>query len=206
MFKLFSILIALTLLGGCANMNKSMCLNANWQTIGFEDGAAGRPQTDIAQHRKDCAQHGVTPDLDAYRQGHDQGSELFCTTQNGFMYGSSGKAYKNNCPDTLAADFLSGFRDGERLFAITTALDNANKDLNANSEHIKSLQTQIEQKNEMMIADGLIREERLKIRQDIDHLQVLQDELYQQQIKLEQIVSDAQDDFAKASRQFSHYY
>lgn len=206
MFKLTFIIFGLSLvLSGCANMNKSMCLSADWQNIGFEDGAAGRPQTEIAQHRKDCAEHGVSPDLSAYRQGHDAGSMLFCTNQMGFKQGSAGKTYQNNCPESLAPAFLAGFRDGEAMFAIKSVLDEANKRLASNAEQIDSVQAQLEQQNELIIADGLIREERLKIRQDIESLKSILDDLYLQQEALQQQSQEAQVDLVRAARRFAQY-
>ena len=206
MFKLFTLLFTCSLLlSGCANMDKSMCLAANWQNIGFEDGAAGRPQTDIAQHRKDCAKHGVTPDLTAYRSGHDQGSVLFCTSNNGFRQGSAGKSYKNNCPESLAGAFLSGFRDGEILHQSKVMLDRADSNLDHVLADIEALQAQIEQQTELMIADGLTRDERAKIRDDLAAMQVELEDLYLQRSALEQKLAGAQYEYERTVQRFSRY-
>ena len=206
MLKFFSLLFACSfLLTSCANMDKSMCLTANWQNIGFEDGAAGRPQTEVSQHRKDCAKHGVTPDLSAYRSGHDQGSALFCTTDNGFRQGSAGKSYKNNCPDSLANAFLSGFKDGEILHQSKVALERAHADLDHLLGDIVKVQTKIEQQTELMIADGLSRDERVKIRDDIAALQADLEELYLQRPEFEQQLSAAQYDYESTLQRFSRY-
>jgi hypothetical protein len=45
---------------GCATLGKEECLNADWFTIGFEDGARGYPASRIGDHREACAKHGVT--------------------------------------------------------------------------------------------------------------------------------------------------
>ena len=89
--KVLGFVSIILLLSNCANMNKSDCLTANWQLIGFEDGSLGKNESQISQHRKECSEHGVTPDLSAYRKGHFEGSKLFCTTNNGFTRGSQGK-------------------------------------------------------------------------------------------------------------------
>lgn len=65
MKKLNALLIVAILSGlsACASMSKDECLNANWKTIGYEDGSLGRPETTIQAHRKACAKINVTPDL-----------------------------------------------------------------------------------------------------------------------------------------------
>lgn len=206
MLKFFPLILTCSLfLSGCANMDKSMCLAANWQTIGFEDGAAGRPQTEIAQHRKDCAKHGITPDLTAYRTGHHEGSVLFCTDNNGFRHGSAGKNYQNSCPEALANAFLSGFKDGEELYQAQGSMNHAQSNLNYLLNDISKLQTQIDQQTEMMIADGLTRDERAKIRDDIALMQADLAQLYGQRSEFEQQVATAKFNYERTLRRFSRY-
>ena len=99
--KRLGITSAILLLSSCANMNESDCLTADWNLIGFEDGSFGKNESHIKQHRKDCAGHGVTPDLSAYRQGHFDGSKRFCKANNGFSRGRQGKDYNRSCPQQL---------------------------------------------------------------------------------------------------------
>ena len=46
---------------------------ADWRTVGFEDGTAGRSEGGIGRYRQQCSEHGVTPDLESYRAGHAEG-------------------------------------------------------------------------------------------------------------------------------------
>jgi hypothetical protein len=62
------------LLGACAaKMSKDECRTVDWRTVGYEDGVAGQPGNRIGEHRRACAEHGVTPDLNAYLAGRDRG-------------------------------------------------------------------------------------------------------------------------------------
>ena len=91
-------------------MDKSECLAADWYTVGFEDGSSGLPESHIAEYRKDCAQHAVTPNLERYRAGHYQGSKNFCNAANGFALGQRGREYKRSCPEDLQEEFpVSGY-------------------------------------------------------------------------------------------------
>ena len=50
------------LLGACATMDADECRTVDWRTVGYEDGVAGQPGDRIGTYRRDCAEHGVTPD------------------------------------------------------------------------------------------------------------------------------------------------
>ncbi len=77
-------------LAGCAGMSEQACLTSDWRTVGFEDGSLGRSEATIGNYRKACAEHGVSPDLDAYRSGHADGVKTYCRPGNGFEVGHSG--------------------------------------------------------------------------------------------------------------------
>jgi hypothetical protein len=111
-----SALIALALTG-CASMSKDECLNVDWRTVGYEDGAAGRSGEAIGQHRKACAAAGVVPNLDAYRAGRAEGLREFCRPQNGYRVGLSGMSYGGICPEDLAPAFLQAYDAGQELHA-----------------------------------------------------------------------------------------
>jgi hypothetical protein len=121
----------LVLLPGCASMNKSECLTVDWQTVGYEDGAAGRSGDRIAQHRKACAKHGVTPDLRAYQAGREQGLREYCQPQNGYRLGERGADQPGFCPADLARNFEDAYRDGFELYSLRTRVSQAANDINA---------------------------------------------------------------------------
>jgi len=116
---LYGVCVAL-LAAGCATMDKSECRAADWRSVGFEDGAAGRQLGYIASHRRSCAEHGVTPDLEAYRDGHAIGARQFCTPANGFRQGRAGRGYGGICPADLAGEFLAAHATGQRLHELAS--------------------------------------------------------------------------------------
>ncbi|MCA8888951.1 MAG: DUF2799 domain-containing protein, partial [Parvularculaceae bacterium] len=74
-------------------MSKEECRLADWQAIGYEDGARGAPVSAISARREICAKKAnVAPDMDAYLVGRAQGLEIFCRPSNGFELGARGGA------------------------------------------------------------------------------------------------------------------
>ncbi len=116
-------LIAVFLFSSCATLNKSECRKADWQMIGLEDGAKGHPLTYIGNHRKACADFGVTPNLDQYRAGHQAGVARYCTPGNGFKQGRAGRTYNNVCPAGLDGQFLAGYDTGRELHELKSEID-----------------------------------------------------------------------------------
>ncbi len=93
-FKLLLLLGVLSL-AGCETMTVSECQVADWGRVGFADGARGESESRLAAHTESCAQAGVRPHPQAYRQGWDAGILRFCTASNGWhegLQGHSGKA------------------------------------------------------------------------------------------------------------------
>jgi hypothetical protein len=111
-------LTLLLLLAGCASLDKAECVNADWYTIGLEDGARGRGIDRLGQHRRACAEHGVAPDPQRYLAGRDEGLKSFCTYQRGHAAGRAGQAFADVCPADLAGAFSSGWRQGRDLYEL----------------------------------------------------------------------------------------
>jgi len=133
-------------LAGCAGMSEQACLVSDWRTIGFEDGASGRPVSTIGTYRQQCAKHGVAPDLESYRAGHDAGVESYCRPSRGFDVGRQGGTYHGVCPIELETDFLAAFHSGRRLFDLEASVREIDSRIAANvraQERIKQELTQI---------------------------------------------------------------
>jgi len=107
---------------GCATMNASECQNADWETIGFEDGSKGRLTSRVGKHCKACAEHNIIPNLGFYLKGHAQGVKLFCTESNGFITGKMGTSYNGVCPAELSEKFLNGYRIGKQFYTVSHAI------------------------------------------------------------------------------------
>ena len=107
---------------GCATLNESEWRNADWRTIGFEDGARGASASRIGEHREACAGHDIAPDLTAYRQGRDEGLRQYCRVQNGFRLGEQGKAYTGVCPEDVESAFQAAYESCVWAFQLATLL------------------------------------------------------------------------------------
>lgn len=147
------------LLAGCASMSKSECLYADWQAIGFEDGSVGMPASAVSSRRQACAKAGVTPDMDAYLAGRDQGLQEYCTPGNAFRVGENGGGYSGVCARHDEASFLDQYRVGARLYLLRDklrsaefALRQANDDL-GNTQHGIALATAALVRPDLTIAE-----------------------------------------------------
>jgi hypothetical protein len=127
--RLFLLLLMPLIAAGCATLDKSECLEADWTIIGLEDGAGGKPVSYIGRHREACAEHGVKPDLASYRRGHAEGLVQFCNADNGFRLGRSGRAYNNVCPSELSGQFLAGYETGRQLHDLSSDIDHMLSDV-----------------------------------------------------------------------------
>tara|TARA_R110002126_G_scaffold85942_2_gene207613 strand:- start:2244 stop:2867 length:624 start_codon:yes stop_codon:yes gene_type:complete len=203
--KLWLIMLALAALHGCASMDKSQCLTADWRTIGFEDGANGKPETAISTYRQDCADHGVTPDLSAYRLGHRLGSENFCTQRNGFNVGLRGASYQGSCPANLAEQFLSGYQDGQQLYGLQQAVNSARSAIDRQHRQISNLEKQIAINTELLVADGLVRDERIRLLNEIEALKAEHFDLINLLPELEAQLQYAEQQLQQGEQQFNSY-
>ena len=203
--KLWLVLPALAVLHGCATMNKSQCLTADWRTIGFEDGAKGKPETAISTYRQDCADHGITPDLNTYRLGHREGSETFCTSRNGFNLGKHGDSYKGSCAADLEADFLTGYRDGLELHSFQQAVNGARANLDRQHQQISNLEKTIAGKTGLLVEDGLVKEERIQLLNEIEALKVELMDMINQLPALQREVRRTEQQQQQAEQRFISY-
>lgn len=148
-------LVVAVLASGCATLNKSECREADWRTIGLEDGAKGHPLTYIGNHRNACAEHGVKPDLDQYSAGHQAGLTRFCTPDNGFKQGRAGRGYNNVCPAELEGQFLAAYDTGRELHELKSEIDHMLRD----AQTAKTEKTALEKKLhnvETMLVSGVM--------------------------------------------------
>lgn len=125
------VVIAGIVTASCATMSQEECLQGDWRSVGYSDGANGRPMSRIDDHAKACQKTGVTPDMSLYAQGRDEGLVRYCTEANGFRVGREGHSYAHVCPYPVEAEFLGGYADGERVHAATERLESARSDLSS---------------------------------------------------------------------------
>lgn len=97
----------------CATLNEQQCKTGNWEEIGRQDGARGYSASRISSHNKACREHGVQVNNTAYQRGYDSGVRGFCTSDNGYRLGKSGRMTSQaTCPADLAAGFSSSMQRG----------------------------------------------------------------------------------------------
>ncbi len=155
-----AMVLAALALGGCASMNRSECLAVDWKTVGYEDGVAGRSGDRIAGHRRACAKYGVTPDLDAYRAGRDQGLREFCQPQNGYQLGARGGNYGGVCPAELAGGFVRAYESGRELYNLESRVAQAANRLAAAHRELEQAEHGIVEQSAIVISKDATSEAR----------------------------------------------
>jgi len=108
--RISGLIASLLLLAACSSMSRDECLTADWETVGYEDGASGQPRQRIGDHRKACAGHGVTPDRAAYDRGYEDGIASFCSHNRGLQAARQGQRSASVCPRETA--YSRGYAEG----------------------------------------------------------------------------------------------
>lgn len=148
-------------LSGCAGLSEEECLSLDWRTVGFEDGARGRPVQSISNYRQACGEHGVTADLDGYRSGHAEGIETYCRPARGFEEGHRGARYQGVCQADSEPDFLSAYNSGRRLFELESALSQIERQIAASHAEQEGIKRRLTEIGVAMVSEGTSAEERL---------------------------------------------
>jgi ribosome modulation factor len=136
--------MACTALVACSSqMSKDECRTVDWRTVGYEDGVAGQPGDRIGEHRRACAEHGVTPDLNAYLAGRADGLREYCQPHNGYRAGASGRIYHDVCPAELAAAFEQAYDEGRALHVREQRVRDADEQIEIRRQEIRRLEDRI---------------------------------------------------------------
>ena len=170
-YRLATCLMAAIMVSGCATLNKSECREADWQTIGLEDGAKGQPLTYISRHRKACAEYGVTPDLDQYRLGHTAGLSQFCTPANGFKQGRAGRSYNDVCPTELEGRFLSGYDTGRELHELKSEIDRMLREARTAQTEKTDLEQNLQNVENMLVSGVMSASDRKALLEEFKRMQ-----------------------------------
>ena len=144
--KSSSLLIALCtlLLGACAaKMSKDECRTVDWRTVGYEDGVAGQPGDRIGEHRRACAEYGVTPDLNAYLAGRTAGLREYCQPHNGYRAGANGYTYFDTCPADLAEAFEIAYDEGRALYVRERRVTDTEEQIEEKRREIRRLEDRV---------------------------------------------------------------
>jgi len=149
-------------LQGCASMNQEECMVSDWRTVGYEDGAAGRPGHQIGNYRKACASHGVTPDLGQYQAGRQEGLREYCQPPNGFNVGVNGGVYGGACPQDLEEDFLPAYQAGHKLHSLERKVDKTARQITYRERELDRLDKAMTYQQQIVISDEATVQQRLQ--------------------------------------------
>lgn len=99
---------------------------------------------------------------------------------------------------------MAGYRDGQTLYQAKTQLDGAHNELRDIQQEIYELESSIAKLNEQLVADGLTREQRITIR---DELAKLNESLGQANLVRDELAAAIivyQNEFSRLQQHFSY--
>ena len=156
-----SAMTMLALLAACSQtMSRDECKTVDWRTIGYEDGVAGRAGDRIGEHRKACAEYGVTPNLSAYQAGRTEGLREYCQPHNGYRYGAEGRNYYGSCPADLAPAFVEAYDAGHELYVREQRVADTDAAIAARRYDIRRLEDSIADAGLTVIDDDATAEDK----------------------------------------------
>lgn len=180
-------------LQGCATLSKEECLYADWYQIGLEDGNRGKDPLTLGRHRKACAKAGVTPDREAYEQGHTQGLLRYCTYDNGLLLGNVGRSRPEYCPAPTLAEFNLGYEHGYERYQQNRVIHQLESQIDSLNHSIEDNHHQIEHLEAVLISDQTTGEQR---EEALEELRAIEDE----NVELINAVSDIRESLQSEQR------
>ena len=150
-FTIIPIAISFILAGCASSMDSAECVTADWRAIGYEDGAEGRGTSSFSERRKACADHGVTPDFEAYMGGRDKGLAYFCRPQNGYRLGVRGYRYSGVCPSERENAFLAAHADGYGLYKRRASVSRISKRLRKSKRRANKVEIELVEKTAQLV-------------------------------------------------------
>lgn len=189
-----TVLCVSAVLAGCSAMSQKECQQADWSLMGEVDASQGRAFAAIDTYRKECAEHDIRPDSQAYQAGFERGLERFCSRSNGFYFGKRGGQYKGTCSNHHEQDFLAGYEPGFELFMIQDRITKLNMGVQSDEQEVRQLQEEIDEREARLIKEELTPGERAVLLKEIKarHGQIfhLKQDLRDRRLKLLQMQQD----------------
>jgi hypothetical protein len=169
-YRSAALLAAASWLAACsATMSKDECRAVDWRTVGYEDGVAGYSGERIGQHRKACAEYGVTPDLNAYRAGRAEGLREYCQPHNGYRAGVSGAPYYDSCPPELAPAFVAAYQSGRELYVRERRVADADAAIAYRRREVARLESSVADRAVTVMSETATADERAQAVLDTKH-------------------------------------
>lgn len=170
-------------LAGCEtpSLDEGQCLTAEWSSQGYSDAVAGRGTSRFNDHVEACAEHGVTPDWNAYQTGHIEGRRVWCRPANGFAQGRRGAGYNQGyCAPDLEQGYMDALADGRSVYDARQYAETLQSRVYEAQARADSLAGQIRTEEEALGVEGLTEEQISAIRLRIRNLRSDRDrELYE---------------------------
>lgn len=197
--KIIFTTLSIFCLCSCASLNKDECLTIDWSSIGYEDGANGSHPQRIGKHRKACAKHGVSPDLQAYNQGREDGLKQYCQPANGYNKGLRGSAYNGVCIGYLEAEFLEAYQEGRHLYLLRNEVNKTQSQIVSRENRIHKLEYRVEEIESVLVNGDNTPEERQHL---VDETKELSEEIG----SLTSFVKNLHISLGKAQNELDRYY
>jgi hypothetical protein len=118
-------LFLIFIFSSCASLNEDQCKNGNWDIIGQRDGANGQPLSVLEEHQKACSEYEVKINVAAYKKSRKRGLNQYCTGENGFEVGQSGRAYHNVCK---SKKFKKNYKIGRKIYVLEKEIEDLEED------------------------------------------------------------------------------
>lgn len=187
-------------LGGCAGsgMELAECRTADWRAIGYEDGSQGRKGSALGDRRKACADHGVTPNFEAYMDGHGRGIAEFCRPRNGYQLGTRGYRYRGVCPTNLESAFLTAHADGFGLYRRRAAVNRLSKQITRRHNRSQTIERLMATKTAALVSYQTSPAQRLTIGVQLK-------QITEERIEIERSISQLEIDLEQAQYEYRNY-
>ncbi|WP_417584139.1 DUF2799 domain-containing protein [Pelagibacterium sp.] len=124
-------LFAALLLASCATLSREQCEAGDWRSIGFGDGADGRPADRISSHVEACSEFGIPVDNALYQSGRTEGLRVYCRLNNAERQGRAGERYYGVCQGDLGVAFARVHDAGRDVFNLEAELNSLDSDIDS---------------------------------------------------------------------------
>lgn len=197
--KRLTVAVISLVLSGCAAMSEQECLYADWNAIGYEDGAAGRPVSAVSPRRTACAKKaGITVDMLAYNAGRNEGLRSYCQASNGYAVGSGGYTYHGVCKGPAEDNFMLAYESGRRLYVLEHAVSSAEYQIRQAHTDLNNIEHHIIDAEGSMIAPDTPPTKRLSLLSEIK-------KLYEEKGRIETAIIALNRDQVRAEEELANY-
>jgi hypothetical protein len=138
--------------------------------IGYQDGAEGKPPSQVGHYREACAKHGVIPELDSYTAGRQEGLREYCRPDNGFYLGENGYAYRGVCPQGSETGFRRAYGAGREIHRLKSDVRTTEVKIRKKKSELSGLHDSLTTKEAELVGAGVSTERRAQLLIEIFNL------------------------------------